>query len=215
MHIEFIAHATFKLTLKDGRTILIDPYQGMAFQGRFNYPAYATRADFVLMTHEHIDHSYLGDVCNIPVVVRHHWHDAALSVTSVFAWHDKFEGTKFGGGVQMKVIEADGVRIAHLGDVGERLSDAQIAALGKLDVLLLPVGGFYTIDGNDAADLAKRIGARSTIPCHYKTSLCALPIEDPSRFLQHFDNVVHWKQNSAKIDELPAGVIVMPDKWHV
>ncbi len=214
MHIEFIAHATFKITLKDGRTILVDPYQGMAFQGRFNYPSYATEADFVLMTHEHIDHNYLGDMRNIPVVVRHQWQDFGLVVSSIFAWHDKFEGTRFGGGVRMKVIEADGIRIAHLGDVGERLSDAQIAALGKIDVLLLPVGGFYTLDGDDAADLAKRIGARTTIPCHYKTSLCTLPIEEPARFLQHFEDIVYWQQNHAEVDALPAGVVVMPDKWH-
>lgn len=217
MHLEYIAHATFVLTLNDGRRLLIDPYMGMSFQGRFNYPSFQTSADFVLMTHEHLDHNYLGDIFNIPVVVRHQWHDKTLSISSVFAWHDKFEGTKFGGGVQMKVIEADGVRIAHLGDVGEILSDTQIAALGKIDILLMPVGGFYTINGDEAAGLAKRMDVRTIVPCHYKTSLCELPIEGPERFLKHWleQEVTFLNQNCLEVGKEPAGIVVLKDRWHL
>ncbi|MBO5752137.1 MAG: MBL fold metallo-hydrolase [Proteobacteria bacterium] len=216
MLLEFIAHATFVITLHDGRRILIDPYQGMSFQGRFNYPAFQTSADFVLITHEHLDHCYLGDISNIPVVVRHQWHDHGLSVHSVFAWHDRFGGTKFGGGVQMKIIEAEGLRIAHLGDVGEDLSDTQIKALGKLDVLILPIGGFYTIDGDAAASLVQRLQVRTVIPCHYKTTLCDLPIEGPERFLTHFKTqITCLNQNSMLLGTQPEGIVVMRDKWHI
>ncbi|MBO4350322.1 MAG: MBL fold metallo-hydrolase [Proteobacteria bacterium] len=213
MKLSFIAHATFTLDLTDGRRIVIDPYEAMTFKGRFNYPPFKTHADFVLVTHEHIDHNYLGDIQNIPVVVRKSWHDKALRITSFFVWHDKFEGTKFGGGVWMKMIEAEGIRLLHMGDCGEILTDEQISALGKIDVLLIPVGGFYTIDGHEAADLARRIGARTTIPCHYKTPLCSLPITGPEEFLLHCTDYHELETHEIDVSRLPSGIAVMKDLY--
>ena len=115
-----------------------------------------------------------------------------------------------------KIIEAEGVRIAHLGDVGEDLSDTQIKALGKLDVLILPIGGFYTIDGDAAASLVQRLQVRTVIPCHYKTTLCDLPIEGPERFLTHFKTqITCLNQNSMLLGTQPEGIVVMRDKWHI
>ena len=209
MKLSFIAHATFTIDLADGRRIVIDPYEAMTFKGRFNYPPFKTNADFVLITHEHIDHNYLGDIQNIPVVVRKSWFDKSLKITSYFAWHDKYEGTKFGGGVWMKMIEAEGIRLLHMGDCGEILTDEQISALGKVDILLIPVGGFYTMDGHEAADLARRIGARVTIPCHYKTSLCSLPITGPEDFLSHFSGYHHLDVHETEVSALPDGIVMM------
>ncbi len=214
MKIELIAHATVLLTLDDGRRILIDPYQGHTFSGRFDYPPFETSVDFVLITHEHIDHNYLGDICNIPVVVRNAWHDKGLDISSQFVWHDKFCGTKFGGGVQMKLISADGLRLCHMGDCGEILTDEQIARLGRIDILFIPVGGFYTIDGHEAASLAKRIGARTTIPCHYRTPLCSLPITGPEDFLGHFENVTMLASNEIDAVSLSSGIVVLRDKFN-
>ncbi|MBR4985940.1 MAG: MBL fold metallo-hydrolase [Proteobacteria bacterium] len=213
MQLEYIAHATFLLTLADGRRLILDPYQGMTFNGRFNYPPFAVSADFALITHEHIDHNYLGDLRNIPVVVRNAWRDAGLKITSQFVWHDKFEGTKFGGGVSMKFIEADGIRLCHMGDCGEILSDAQIAQMGDIDVLLIPVGGFYTIDGHEAAALAKRIRAKTVVPCHYKTSLCGLPISGPEVFLSHFEHVSRLEDCRVALEDMASGVVVVPPRF--
>lgn len=210
MKLEMIAHATFRLTLSDGRVLLTDPYQGHTFGGRFDYPPFETAADFVLITHEHIDHNYLGDVRGIPVVIRHDWLDDVFAVHSVFAWHDKFMGTKFGGGVWMKCIDAEGLRICHMGDCGEVLSDAQIAEIGHVDVLLIPVGGFYTMDGDEAAELVRRIAPRTVIPCHYRTPLCSLPIEGPDRFLKHFTDIVTLNSHCVELSTLPPGIVVMP-----
>ena len=214
MKLSFIAHATFAIDLNDGRRIVIDPYEAMTFKGRFNYPPFKTTADFVLITHEHIDHNYLGDIQNIPVVVRKSWCDNKLRVTSHFAWHDKFGGTKFGGGVWMKLIETEGIRLCHMGDCGEILTDDQISALGKIDILLIPVGGFYTIDGHEAANLARRIGARTTIPCHYKTPLCNLTISGPEDFLSHFDNYHSLDTHEIEASNLPDGIVLLKDLWN-
>lgn len=211
MIIRFIAHATFEIILSDGRKVLIDPYLGESFQGRFNYPTYETESDFAVITHEHLDHNYLGGIRNIPVVVRQGWADDGLKIRSVFAYHDKFEGKKFGGYVLMKVIESEGLRIGHLGDVGEILTDGQIDALGKLDILILPVGGFYTVDGDEAYVLAERIGARVTIPCHYRTPSCSLPIEDASRFLSHYPEARRIEGTSVGSAQLKRGVYYFED----
>ncbi len=213
MKIEFIAHATFMVELSDGRRLLIDPYQSMTFNGRFNYPPYEADPDFALITHEHIDHNYTGDLRSVPVIVRHHWIDDRLKITSVFVWHDKFQGTKFGGGVQAKIIEADGVRICHLGDCGEILSDAQISRIGSVDFLIIPVGGFYTIDGDEAASLVKRMSVKTVFPCHYRTSLCSLPIEPVDRFISHFEHVTHLAHGVYDIGRLPEGIVVSPGKY--
>lgn len=208
MKIEFIAHATFKLTLDDGRVIIIDPYMGMSFQGRFNYPPFVTPADVVAITHDHLDHNYLGDITGDPVVVREAADLPGLKITSIRVWHDQFEGTKFGGAVDMKCIEADGIRLLHMGDCGECLTDAQLKALGPIDVVLIPCGGFYTIDGAMAADIAKRLGATTTIPCHYKTELCALPIVDETEFCAQFDRITRLNKSEFTPGEA-AGVVVL------
>ncbi len=211
MKIEFIAHATFRITLNDGRIIVIDPYQGMSFQGRFNYPAFMTRADVVVITHDHLDHNYTGDIEGESVIVRHEADLPGISIRSFRVWHDQFEGTKFGGAVDMKLIEADGVRLLHMGDCGECLTNAQLAPLGHIDVALIPCGGFYSIDGTLAADIAKRLGATTTIPCHYKTSLCTLPITDETDFVNHFDHVT--RLNTCEfIPGQCAGIVVLTPK---
>lgn len=212
MKLEFIAHATFSVHLDDGRHIIIDPYQGMSFQGRFNYPSYSAMADFVLITHEHLDHSYFEDIKGNPVIVRQSWNDDGLKVSSVFAYHDKYKGTKFGGYVLMKIMEADGLRICHMGDCGEILSDEQIGRMGRLDVLLVPVGGFYTINGDEAFELVRRIDARVVIPCHYLTPRCSLKLEDENRFLSHFDSISRMS-GIVDVKTFPEGIVHLKSRY--
>jgi len=213
MRIEFIAHATFVLTLSNGRRIILDPYEGMAFGGAFNYPAYPTRCDVAAITHDHADHAHLGDLSGDPIVVRDRYVSEGLRIESVRVCHDKFGGEKFGGAVDMKVIEAEGLRICHMGDCGELPSEAVAERLRPLDLLLVPVGGFYTIDGTEAADWTKLIRARTTIPCHYRTSLCQLPIEDEARFLLHFEQYTRLEDFGAEVSEFPEGIVLMPSMY--
>ena len=214
MQLEFIAHATFLLRLDSGRSIVIDPYKAHEFNRRFDYPTFAPLCDFAVITHEHIDHAWLGDLRGNPVVVRQAWCDRELRISSVFAYHDAFGGTKFGGYVLMKVIEADGQRLCHLGDVGEPLSDAQIAALGHCDVAIVPIGGFYTIDAHAAHALATRLAARTTIPCHFKTPLCTLPIADATPFLRLAGTYTHFPHATYPIDSLPPGIVLLDDAFN-
>ena len=212
MKLEFIAHATFKLTLNDNRIIVIDPYQSMSFQGRFNYPIFDEYCDFAVITHEHLDHNYLEDLKGNPVVVRNSWQDKNLNIYSIFAWHDKYQGTKFGGYVLMKIIESASIRLCHLGDCGELLSDKTIDQMGRIDILLIPVGGFYTIDGSEAAALVHRIQPKTVIPCHYLTPRCSLKLEDETEFLSHFDKI-HHLSGEIDIKDLPDGIVHLASRY--
>ncbi|MGI5830384.1 MAG: MBL fold metallo-hydrolase [Bradymonadia bacterium] len=197
MQIEFIAHATFLLQLDDGRRIIIDPYKSNEFSGRFNYPPFKAQCDVVCITHEHIDHSYTGDLWGNFRIVRDQYEDEGLRISSVRACHDTVGGTRFGGYIDMKIIEADGLRLCHAGDLGEILSDEQVDALAAIDILILPVGGYYTIDAAQALENAAKVAPKMLIPCHYASSLCTLPIAPLSAFTQLIDTYSEadlWRQ---------------------
>ena len=191
---------------------MIDPYQAMSFQGRFNYPKFDEYCDFAVITHEHLDHNYTQDLKGNPVIVRNSWHDERLTIRSIFAWHDKYQGTKFGGYVLMKIIEADNIRLCHMGDCGEMLSDQTIDQMGKIDILLIPVGGFYTINGTEAVDLVKRIRPKSVIPCHYLTPRCSLKLEDEKSFLSYFENI-QYLSGEIEAGQIKDGIVHLTSRY--
>jgi len=128
------------------------------------------------------------------------WRDARLrvargphpvQVTSIPAWHDDSEGSERGA-VAMFLIEVDGVRILHCGDLGQtELNSMQLEAMGKVDVLLLPVGGVYTIDGPQAWKIVEQVKPRTVVPIHYKTDALTIPLEPIDKFLTHIP--AEWK----------------------
>ena len=107
----------------------------------------------------------------------------AIQVTSVPAWHDDKEGHERGA-TAMFLLEIDGVRIVHCGDLGQtRLTVEQIEALGRVDLLLIPIGGKYTIDGRQAAEIVRQIKPRRVVPIHYKTPALTIGLQTAEPFL--------------------------------
>ncbi|QDS97944.1 MBL fold metallo-hydrolase [Adhaeretor mobilis] len=108
----------------------------------------------------------------------------AIVSVPIPAWHDASQGTERGA-VAMFVIKIDGVRIAHLSDLGQtQLTDAQLESLVNVDVLIIPVGGVYTIDGKQAAAIIEQVKPRYVIPVHYKTDVLKIPLEPIEPFLE-------------------------------
>ena len=106
----------------------------------------------------------------------------AVRVVSIPAWHDNHHGAKRGA-TALFLIETDGVRILHCGDLGQReLTPDQLEAIGRVDVLLIPVGGTYTIDGADAARITDQVAPRFVVPIHFKTPVLSIPLADASAF---------------------------------
>ncbi len=189
--LRWFGQAFFLITTGGGTRIAIDPY------GEIGYPLPTVEADAVFVTHEHRDHNNVGLVRGGPKVfrglttnppgwnpIRERIGDAL--VYSVAAFHDNEGGTTGRGFNTLFVVEANGVRFAHLGDLGQvALTDGQLRALGRIDVLMIPVGdGPFTIGGADAQRIADQIGAAVVIPMHFKTA--AMPAEWPGRDEQAF-----------------------------
>ncbi len=108
----------------------------------------------------------------------------AIRITSIPAWHDDTEGTQRGADA-LFLIEVDGVRIVHCGDLGQpHLTDEQLSALGQVDVLLIPVGGVYTVDGAQAADIVRQVNPRIVVPIHYKTPNLVYDLQGVQGFLK-------------------------------
>lgn len=198
MQIDFLGHAAFLLTTASGTRILIDPYESGGFDGRVGYGPIEVAPDLVVITHDHLDHSHTAGLPGDFEVIRKSGRyaeassddDVEVRVRSVTAFHDRFGGTRFGGEVDMKVLDVDGLTLCHAGDLGEDLTDTHLDSLGSVDVFIPPVGGYYTLDGDGAAAATRALQPRVVIPCHFKTPKCGFDIEGPEPFLERFERVI-------------------------
>ena len=112
------------------------------------------------------------------------WSDHKIIVTSVPSWHDNQQGAKRGANA-LFVAEVDGVRIVHCGDLGQtKLTESQLKAMGRVDVLCIPVGGVYTIDGEQAVAIIEQVKPRIVVPIHYKTNVLKIGLDPIEKFLE-------------------------------
>jgi L-ascorbate metabolism protein UlaG (beta-lactamase superfamily) len=175
MELEWYGQSAFRLT-DDGRTVFIDPFDDMspiADRGmQWDYPAIeGVTADLLLVTHEHFDHNGVGAIGGDPVVLRRAGtHESPVGeVVGIASEHDDAAGTQRGPNT-LFVFSLGGMRVAHLGDLGQAaLRDAQRAALGTVDVLMVPVGAGPTIGPDEAMAIVEATGARLVVPMHYRT----------------------------------------------
>ena len=179
MKLKWHGHSCFELTYADGTVIITDP-----FDVSVGYPVCTARADVVTMSHGHHDHNHIESIAGNPVPVTDAGETSVCGakITGVPAFHDECEGAKRGKNM-LFAIEKDGLRIAHLGDLGHPLSDEQVRALGKADVLLIPIGGFYTIDTPAAIGEIKKIAPHTAIAMHFNTEVMDFPISDEKAFM--------------------------------
>jgi L-ascorbate metabolism protein UlaG (beta-lactamase superfamily) len=176
MQITYLGHATFLLSA-DGTTLLIDPYDE-----KVGYPIPSVEADAVLVSHEHGDHTNVAMAKGKPQVLRGladgNWRTIVkqplgkITVSSVPTYHDDTQGSQRGRNTVF-ILEGEGLRIVHLGDLGHGLDHSQATAIGHPDVLMIPVGGHYTIDAAQAKQIIEQLQPKVVIPMHYKTEVNA------------------------------------------
>ena len=188
MLFQHIGHAEFLITLESGLRIVTDPYDASC-----GYPILRTKADAVLVSHHHHDHDAVENVDGYPQVIDYageHTLAPGVRVTGILGDHDDAGGSKRGKTL-LFLLEAEDLRVAHLGDIGAPLTDEQRIVLQGIDVLMIPVGGFFTIDAEQARKTADQLEARVILPMHYKTKYNAdWPIEGVHRFTALFDSKV-------------------------
>ena len=185
MLIEHIGHAEFLLTLESGFRIVTDPYDAST-----GYPVRAVEADGVLVSHHHHDHDAVENISGHPQIIDFaglHTFAPDIRVTGILADHDDAGGAKRGKTL-LFLLETENLRVVHLGDLGCLPDADQMSVLGQVDVLMIPVGGFYTLDAVAAKEVCSRLDPRIIIPMHYRTEYNAdWPIEGVDAFTCLFD----------------------------
>ncbi len=204
MKIRWLGHASFLITSDTGIRIITDPY---ATGGGIKYGEITESADIVTTSHDHSDHNNVAAVRGKPEVVR------GTGITKVrriefkgIASHHDEAGGRQRGNNTISCFGVDGLRVCHLGDLGHQLSDKQVAELGSVDILLIPVGGYYTIDAKVATQVCNQLKPRAIIPMHFKTDKCGFPIAGVGEFLKGKDNVnsLDTSEVEFKQGELPS-----------
>lgn len=163
MDITYLGHSSFKLRGKHA-TVVTDPYGGMV---GIPFPKHTT-ADIVTVSHDHEDHNAAQLIEGNPFVVRGpgEYEIKGVGIVGIGVFHDDAGGAKRGNNTIYR-IELDGISIVHLGDLGHELNASQVDSLDGIDILLVPVGGVYTIDAATAAKVVHEIESSVVIPMHY------------------------------------------------
>jgi L-ascorbate metabolism protein UlaG (beta-lactamase superfamily) len=200
VRLTYYGHSSFLLEAADGTRVIIDPYQSGAFDGALRYAAIADTADAVVATHKHDDHGAVDTILGNPQKFVHPSAATvgAWTITGIDVAHDA-EGGKSRGKNTIVVLDDGDIRAAHLGDLGHLLAPDTVAALGRVDVLMVPVGGFFTIDHEQAAAVVDSLDPRIVIPMHYKTPKVDFPITDVDTFLATQTNVERKATSTVEI----------------
>ena len=184
MKLSWYGHSCFKLETQDG-SVIFDPYAPGSVPG-LELPALS--ADMVLCSHKHSDHSY-------PQGVKQTRRKPELDIQRLSTFHDGKRGALRGENT-VTIVEGEGLRVAHFGDLGHMLSPEQLEELGHIDVMLVPVGGYYTIDAKQAAELVRAVKPLVTVPMHYRGAGFGYdeiaPVED---FLALSENIKYFDSN--------------------
>lgn len=201
MKLTWYGHSCFLLETAEGSAVF-DPYAPGSVPG-WQLPRLT--ADCALCSHQHSDHNWAEGVT---LTGR----TPTFRVETLDTWHDGEKGALRGPNT-IHVVEAEGLRLAHLGDLGHELSPEKLAALGRIDVLMIPVGGFFTIDAATADRVAAAIGAPVVIPMHYRGADFGYdrigPAED---FLALRGDVLRLETNVVDPAALPKPVTAVPAK---
>jgi L-ascorbate metabolism protein UlaG (beta-lactamase superfamily) len=196
MNISWYGHSCFKVTTKGKETfqnsgnqsarkdasltLVLDPFDKSV---GLTPPRF--KADIVFVSHNHPDHNYTEPFKETPLINEAGEYEIkGIFIKGIKGFHDKKEGKERGAVVMFK-IEAEGISLVHLGDLGQNeLSDSQIEELGQVDILLVPVGGKYTIGPEEAQKVINQIEPRLVIPMHYKIRGLNLAIAGVEPFLK-------------------------------
>jgi L-ascorbate metabolism protein UlaG (beta-lactamase superfamily) len=184
MEITWYGHSCFLIKDSSGRKLLTDP-----FKDSIGYKKPNEAVDIITISHHHFDHDCTDNLPGVPNTIDTPglFNVCDIPIQGITSYHDKVRGAKRGDNI-IYTFEMDGFRLCHLGDLGHPLEEQVINTLGRIDVLFIPVGGNYTIDGKEAAAIAKRINSHIVLPMHYKTPDLFFPLEGVENFLINMKN---------------------------
>ena len=186
MKITYLGHSCF-LIEGEQMSVVTDPFKDIG------YDVERVKADYCTISHSHFDHNNFEGVNAKTIITKSHPEFLAIDT-----YHDERLGALRGKNIVFK-FSIDGVTFCHLGDLGEFFSQDLVDEIGEVNVLFIPVGGKYTIDGKEAVKYANAISAKITVPMHYATPKSQIDVSDASAFLKRMAGIEHVA-NSIEID---------------
>lgn len=198
VQITWLGHACFRLVPSTGPVVVTDPFPPDVG----SYPQRKPKADVVTVSHEHFDHNATSQVKGPFTVVRGAVTREVKGVAfrGVATYHDTSRGSQRGPNTVF-VFKLNGITFCHLGDLGHVLTAQQVEAIGPVDVLMIPVGGYYTIDAKTATRVVEQLSPKVVLPMHYKTKLLSPsnPISGVAPFLEGKPRVRRLKGDSVAL----------------
>ena len=164
MKLEWIGHSCFRMTAQDGTVVITDPYDA-----KTGYEMVPLRADLITMSHEHGDHNCEDMILGSPKIVHGTETARVGGVTALAAqsYHDDAQGSKRGLNA-LRIFAIDGLKVVHMGDQGCMPDAAALAAIAGADVMLIPCGGFFTVDAEGAKAIVDAAAPRCVVPMHVR-----------------------------------------------
>lgn len=219
MQIQYYGHSCFKITTKPGGratediTLFFDP-----FDKELGLRPPQGQADVVFVSHQHFDHNNTSAIKGDPIIIETPGEYAVkgINVVGLESFHDGEEGAAKGRNT-IYILEAEELKICHLGDLGCDLTGKQLEEIDGVDILFVPVGGNYTIDGKKAAELIRKIEPAIVIPMHYKIAGSTAEIEDESKFCTEMGNcpkekVVKFNIKKKDLEDKKMEVVLMDNE---
>jgi L-ascorbate metabolism protein UlaG (beta-lactamase superfamily) len=212
MKIKYIGHSTFLLTTSDGTRIITDPYEPGSYDGAVKYKPVGEEADIVLVSHGHPDHNHVASISGKFEVVDQpgEVNVGSVALHGIPTYHDTSEGSERGENIIFRIV-ADGFTVCHLGDLGHTLGEGIAADIKPVDVLFLPVGGFYAVGSEEADSLIASLEPKLVIPMHFKTEGADFPIAPVDDFLSGRKGVQRpgGSEVELSVADLPEGILVL------
>ena len=209
MKVKWLGHSCFLITSRDGLRVISDPY---AVGGGINYSPIKETADVVVVSHDHGDHSNVSTVQGKPEVVKGSGTKTTKGIQfkGIATYHDASQGKQRGLNTVF-CFTIDDIKLCHLGDLGHVLSPEQVNEIGAVDILFVPVGGFYTIDAPVASQVCDQLKPKVVIPMHFKTPRCAYPIAGVEDFLKGKKGVRGVRDSEVDLEQekLPAATEIV------
>ena len=187
--IKWNGHSCFTITSENGIKIVTDPFgEGIGYKVQDLY------AEIVSVSHDHFDHNYLEAVKSNFTAIRERdkFNVEGININGTKTYHDTESGAQRGENTVYK-YEVDGGIVCHLGDLGHELTNEQIKSIGKVDILMIPVGGLYTIDGETAAKVVNQLNPKVVMPMHYKTEVLSADFGELSKVDSFIEKMNGWK----------------------
>ncbi|MFO8062162.1 MAG: MBL fold metallo-hydrolase, partial [bacterium] len=183
MRIRWYGHACWRIEFPNNISLLTDPFKKGSFDNKLRYDDDFARSDIVTISHEHYDHNNRV-FKNAQYIDRPGQSETeGIRITGYTVYHDKSEGEERGSNI-IFIIEHNNKKIVHLGDLGHIPSDDIIENLKAADILFIPVGGYFTIEPEEAVQLTEMLNPDTVFPMHYKTEKVDFPIRPVDDFLE-------------------------------